>query len=504
MSTNHQWRLILAAVGILSVLTLLGCNRAEGDRHTAGASSENRGKLPITTSSEEAKREFLQGRDLADKLLIHDSLQHFEKAVALDPQFASAELARANSSPTAKEFFEHLKKAVALSNNASEGERLLIQANEAGANGDTVKQKEYLDKVATAYPNDERVQFTLGGYYFGQQDFPQAIEHYRKATELDPTYSSAFNLLGYAYRQQGDYASAEQAFKKYIELIPNDPNPYDSYAELLLKEGKFDDSIAQYRKALSIDPKFFASHLGIAADLTYLGKPAEALAELQKAQENARNDGERRGALFTAAVVYSDTGKYEKALQKMDEEYAVADKAKDSAAMAADLQAKGNILLQAQKYAQAKQTFEKSLQLINDSSLSQEIKANAAAVMHFNLARIAIGTKDFAQANGELEEFRKAADGSKNPVQLKQVHEVAGTIALAQKKYDDAVAELSQANQQNPQNLFRLCQAYEGKSDATNAQQYCSKAAGFNSLPQLPYAFVREQANKTTLAANRK
>src|SRR5207245_2926095 len=114
------------------------------------------------------------------------SLQHFEKAVALDPQFASAELARANSSPTAKEFFEHLKKAVALSDKASEGERLVIQANEAAANGDTVKQKEYLDKVATAYPNDERVQFTLGGYYFGQQDFPQAVEHNRRATEIDP------------------------------------------------------------------------------------------------------------------------------------------------------------------------------------------------------------------------------------------------------------------------------------------------------------------------------
>src|SRR4029434_2356395 len=111
------------------------------------------------------------------------------------------------------------------------------------------------------------------------QEMPQAIQYYKKATELEPKFSSAFNLLGYAYRQNEEYANSENAFKKYIELIPNDPNPYDSYAELLLKMGKFDDSITQYRKALSIDPNFIASHSGISAALMYQNKPAEAAAE---------------------------------------------------------------------------------------------------------------------------------------------------------------------------------------------------------------------------------
>ena len=41
-------------------------------------------KIPITTSSEEARQYFLQGRDLADKLRVQESLQYFEKAVAAD------------------------------------------------------------------------------------------------------------------------------------------------------------------------------------------------------------------------------------------------------------------------------------------------------------------------------------------------------------------------------------------------------------------------------------
>ena len=87
-----------------------------------------------------------------------------------DPNFALAHLNRANVSPTAKEFFDHLKQAVSLSDKASEGERLLILGTEAGANGNAPKQKETLEKLVAAYPNDERARFTLGGYYFGQQD----------------------------------------------------------------------------------------------------------------------------------------------------------------------------------------------------------------------------------------------------------------------------------------------------------------------------------------------
>ena len=241
MQINVRMRFLSIAVLVLSAALWSACNKTGNAVSSAAASTEG-AKIPVTTKSEDARNEFLQGRDLSDRLLAQDSLQHFDKAIALDPEFAAAEMARANSSPTTKDFFEHLNKAVSLADKASEGEKTLILANQAGANGEVVKQKEYLEKLVAAYPNDERAQFSLANYYFGQQDNLQAIEHYKKATELAPNFSPAYNVLGYAYRQQGDYANAEGAFKKYIELIPNDPNPYDSYGELLLKMGRFDDS----------------------------------------------------------------------------------------------------------------------------------------------------------------------------------------------------------------------------------------------------------------------
>ena len=483
----------------LFVIALVLCSGQTDANKTSAAAPDTtakNGKIPVTTSSDEARKEFLAGRDLSEKLRITDSIARYDKALSLDPNFALAELNRAQVSPSAKEFFEHLKKAVALSDKASDGERMLIQAAEAGANGDPTKQKEILDKLVAAYPNDERAHFNLGGYYFGQQDFAQAITHYKKATELAPDYSTAFNILGYAYRQNEAYADAENAFKKYIELIPNDPNPYDSYAELLLKMGRFDEAITQYNKALAIDPNFINSHFGIAAALTYKGNASEALAELQKMTQKARTDAERRTALFGQTVVALDSGKFDQALAETAKQYAIAEKNNDPAAMTGDLQLKGNILLEMGKVDDARQAYEQALKTTSDSALSQAVKDNTARFQHYNLARVAIAKKDLATARTETETFRKGVEAAKNANQLKQAHELAGRIALAEKNYDVAISELAQANQQNADVLYLLGWAYQEKGDATKARDNYRRAAKFNSLPNLNYAIVRRKAEK--------
>jgi hypothetical protein len=165
MSPTKFTRPATLAILLLATFVLLACNKTS----TTNVASAAEGKIPITTKSDEAKNEFLTGRDLSDRLLAQDSLQHFDKAISLDPDFASAELARANNSPTAKDFFAHQLKASVLADKVSEGERLLILAGEAGANAEVVKQKEYLDKLIAAYPNDERAQLTAGNFYFCHQ-----------------------------------------------------------------------------------------------------------------------------------------------------------------------------------------------------------------------------------------------------------------------------------------------------------------------------------------------
>jgi len=100
--------IFLLSLVVATTFALNGCaNSDPSAAKNPGASSTETaaaGKIPITTSSEESRKEFLQGRDLNEKLLIQDSIAHFDKAISLDPNFAWAELSRSAVSPTEKNF----------------------------------------------------------------------------------------------------------------------------------------------------------------------------------------------------------------------------------------------------------------------------------------------------------------------------------------------------------------------------------------------------------------
>jgi tetratricopeptide (TPR) repeat protein len=462
----------------------------------AAQTAHSAGKVPISTKSAEAKADFLKGRTLAENLRIHDSRAFMFRAIAKDPDFALAHLNLATSAPTGTEFFEHLGHAVRLAEKASPGERLIIQAAQAGANADAAKALELLQKLVADYPQDERGHFQLGNAYFGRQNYTKAIEEYRRSTAIAADFTPAYNIIGYAYRTEGRYGDAEQAFKKYIELIPNDPNPYDSYAELLMKMGRFDESIAQYRKALEQNPQFAPSFIGISTNLMFQGKYDASRAEAGKLYAGARNDGEKRTAMFQNTVTYVEEGKFDLALAELDKQYALGEATGDAAAMAGDAVSMGNVLLETGKPAEALKRFEQAVQITLASQLDAEIKENAKVLHRYNAARVAVATKDLATAKREGDAFMQASQAAENPFQIRLGHEVAGMIALAKKDYDGALKHLAQANKQDPYNLYRIGLAYEGKGDTAKAKEMFRTAAEFNQLPTLNSAFARAKARK--------
>ncbi|MFQ5696129.1 MAG: tetratricopeptide repeat protein, partial [Terriglobia bacterium] len=258
---------LIPALGLV-LLAEMGCSVAGEE-----------GKIPVTTASAEARQHYLQGQELFENLEILDSRSHLEKAVAADPDFALGHLRLAFTQTTPNDFRSHVQEAAALADKASKGERLWIQAVEAGAFGNPTRATELFRELAAAYPNDERAHFLLGGNLFGQQNWTQAIEHYRKAIAINPKYPAPYNQMGYALRFSGNNEEAEKVFQDYVKLIPNNPNPHDSYAELLLALGRYDESVASYRKALSVDATFVASRIGVATNLNFLGRHQEAREE---------------------------------------------------------------------------------------------------------------------------------------------------------------------------------------------------------------------------------
>jgi tetratricopeptide (TPR) repeat protein len=452
-------------------------------------------KIPITTTSEEARQLYIQGRDANEKLRGTDAYALFEKAVAKDPNFALGYLGLTQTAPTNQTFFAALKKAVALADKVSEGERLEILGAQAGVLGDVEGQRRMYTELVAKFPGDERALNTLGNFFFGVQDYPSVIIYLTKATELAPNFSAPYNQLGYAYRFLGKYPEAEKTFKKYTELLPTDPNPYDSYAEFLMKMGRFDESIATYRKALEVDPNFIASLIGIANDQMFQGKGAEARKTLRQMQSIARNDGERRQALFWIAQSYVLEGRYPDAIRAVGEERAIAEKSGDLSAQSGDATLVGNIQLAAGNFDAAAASFAEAQALMQKAAVPNEVKEANKRNGLFNTARVALKRGDLKTAQAQAQSYEAQVAVTKRPFEVWQVHELLGMVAIAQQKYDVALVELGKSSDQNPRVLYLTAVALQGKGDSQGARAAAQAVAEFNAL-NFNYAYVRPAAQK--------
>jgi tetratricopeptide (TPR) repeat protein len=453
-------------------------------------------KMPLTTNSEEALKEYIEGRNLAENLRGLEALAYFKNAIELDENFAMAYVGFAFNNPTAKGFFENLNKAVSLIDKVSEGERTYILGVDAGVNGHLHLQQTYFEQLVNMYPGDERAHNFLGNNYFAQQLFPEAIAQFQKAIKINPDYAAPYNSLGYAYRPLGKFDKAEEAFKNYIDLIPDDPNPYDSYAELMLKMGEFDKSIMHYEKALEKDNNFVASYLGIAANLNYKGEYDGARNKLNELLTSARNDGERRTALNNIAISYVDEGKLDKAIDYIKQQYELAEKINDKAAMSNDLALLGNVYYEMGELEKAFDHYKMSVEMADAAEMSNERKENIRLLHFYNTGSIAMKKGSIDEAKNKCDEFIAGVKEINNPNQMRLARQLSGLILMKEGNYEEAARELKRANMQNPYNLFILAKVYKEMDSTDLAKKFLSKAANFYSLPNLQYAFVRNKANQ--------
>lgn len=451
-------------------------------------------KIPITTTSAEARKEFLLGRDLFENLKRQDAAPHFKKAFTLDADFALAAAYYAQAEGTARGFFDNLAIAVKLAPKVSEGERELILGWSAGGSGKLAEQRAHWENAVRLFPKDERALTLLGIHYFGQQDYRSSVEYFTRAVTVNPGYPQAYNQLGYSHRFLGDYTAAENAFKKYTQLIPDDPNPYDSYAELLLKTGRFDDAVGMYRKALAVDPGFTSSYVGIACARMYQDKPEDARAEVAALLKHAHDDGDRRLAYFVSTLTFVEEGKKGEALGEMKKEFAIAEKAGDAASMGADLGTMAAIQFDAGAIDEAEQLYAKALVIVERSTLGEDVKTNARLGNRYNVAMIAAARGNFEKALAEAAELQRGAEALNNVFQIRLAHEAKGRIALLRKDHATAVTEFALASQQNPYNLYRLGVANRELGKHEDAERFFKAAAQFNGLPQLNYALIRSKA----------
>ena len=110
-----------------------------------------------------------------------------------------------------------------------------------------------------------RDQLNKGVQAFTAAQYPEAVEHFKTAVELDPSFPVARLYLATAYMQQyipgadspenNQMAqAAHDQFMKVLEQTPKDKVAIASIASLYLNQKKWDDAQQWYEKLIAVDP----------------------------------------------------------------------------------------------------------------------------------------------------------------------------------------------------------------------------------------------------------
>jgi tetratricopeptide (TPR) repeat protein len=173
-----------------------------------------------------------------------------------------------------------------------------------------------------------------------------------------------------------------------------------------------------------------------------------------------------------------------------------AKKIDDAANMAGDLAGIGNLMLEQNKPDAALANYKLAMDIVQESNLTDEFKANNRLGFLFNECRAALKKGDMAKAKDNQKKYATQAEANQSRFQIWAAHQLAGMIALEEKDYQAAITELKQANLQNMNNLYRLVLAYKGAGDKDNAKKTCEELVKYNQLNSINYSLRRHEAKK--------
>jgi cytochrome c-type biogenesis protein CcmH/NrfG len=136
-----------------------------------------------------------------------------------------------------------------------------------------LEQKDYgratveFQNAAQAKPKSVEALYLLGEAYVNQSLWPAAIAYFRKATDLDPTYSPAqLRLADLMLRTHNDQLTkeAESRIQKILTENPGDDDALLALAGARLQLGKIEDAEKYLNELLQRSPTNIKSAIALA------------------------------------------------------------------------------------------------------------------------------------------------------------------------------------------------------------------------------------------------
>jgi serine/threonine-protein kinase len=113
-----------------------------------------------------------------------------------------------------------------------------------------------------------------------REEYPKAIAAATRALEIDNSLAEAHATLGFANYAMWNWNKAEEEFKVSFAMNPNYPTTYHWYAILLQVLGRYDEQLAAIKHAQELDPlsQVIGGNVGIAYMM--LGRNEESIRQL--------------------------------------------------------------------------------------------------------------------------------------------------------------------------------------------------------------------------------
>lgn len=254
-------------------------------------------RMPITTTSDDARAHFVMGRDAAHHYQFAEAREHLDAAIAADPTFVLAHLHRGGSADFVSEIRDYLARAAAHRDRASPGEQQMIDAFTAFLlHDDYTRAIEIFSRLSAQFPDDPYLPSYLGlRYYRNLRRYDEAVAQFQRALERDSSFTQAYNWLGHIAMDQGQLERAEETFNRYVRLAPNQPRAYNSLGMFHLRQRRYEDAARMFEQASARDPRFTESR-----DNLLLAQIAPVIEQFEAAF--ARRDTAALAALYTASA----------------------------------------------------------------------------------------------------------------------------------------------------------------------------------------------------------
>lgn len=323
---HKPWRRFLPHIAITAIVVIGGTiwfSRTAAPASTPGnlpgtstLRDDRRGRDHMTDNLE-AYEAYRAGVKAADHMENNQAIASFQRAIALDPQFAMA-YARIGYTYSVRWTLHdrarpYLAKALELGDRLSERERLYVLAWQATAEQSFDKAIDHFRLLVSRYPTDVEAHVGLGRLLAGEERLNEAMDVLRRGLVLDPDSPELNNAMGSAASYLGRHEEAIAFHRRYVSLEPNAPNAHDSLGLSYQWAGDYDKALAAYSEALRLNPRFEIAMIHRANAYWQTGRIREATQEIHRYIEIAPSNIERWRGHGDLSNIYRSIGDLDRA-----------------------------------------------------------------------------------------------------------------------------------------------------------------------------------------------